>query len=134
MKMKLLKWEYEFDKDDAQIVVPLVLLLLGLTLTPLNKTVVWSGGVAYYLLYFFLPPCFLAFNKLSARVRHWFAFRCPYCKSHEIILQGMQEFHGDIPYDHYFCNRCRETSVLVNDKLIAPTPSKLRASGRTLPP
>ena len=90
MKMKLLKWEYEFDKDDAQIVVPLVLLLLGLTLTPLNKTVVWSGGVAYYLLYFFLPPCFLAFNKLSARVRHWFAFRCPYCKSHEIILQGMQ--------------------------------------------
>ena len=28
-----------------------------------------------------------------------------------MILQGMQEFHGDIPYDHYFCNRCRETSV-----------------------
>ena len=29
MKIKLWQWEYDFDKEDAQIVVPLALLLLG---------------------------------------------------------------------------------------------------------
>jgi hypothetical protein len=136
MRIKLWQWEYDFDKEDAKIVVPLILLLLGLAFTQLRKDWLLGGAAAYYLLYFFLPPCFQALNKLSARLRHWFAFRCPYCKSREIILQGLQEFHGDIPYDHYFCNRCRETSVFVNtgglNKMIAPTPSKLKAAGRTL--
>jgi hypothetical protein len=124
MKIKIGNWgEYEFDKDDARIVVPLILLLLALFLTPLRKEILLGAAVAYYFLYFFLPPSFRALKKLFARLGHWRRFRCPYCKSHELILQGMQEFHGDIPYDHYFCNRCRETSVFVNtlglDKMIA---------------
>src|ERR1039458_6582215 len=139
MKIKIGNWgEYDFDKEDARIVVPLILLLLGLFLTQLRKGILLGAAVAYYLLYFFLPPCFRAFKGLFTRVRHWFAFRCPYCKSHELILQGMQEFHGDIPYDHYFCNRCRETSVFLNtlglDKMIAPNPSKLKGTRRTLTP
>jgi hypothetical protein len=134
MKIKLWQGEYDFDKEDAKIVVPLILLLLGLTVTPVRKDVLWGATVAYYLLYFFLPPVFGALKKLFARIHNWRVFRCPYCKSHEIILQGIQEFHGDIPYDHYFCNRCRETSVLVDDKMIAPTPSKLKTSRRTLTP
>jgi hypothetical protein len=139
MKIKFGQWgEYDFDKDDAKIVVPLILLLLSLTLTPLRKEVLIGIAGAYYLLYFFLPPLFGALGKLVARIRYWFAFRCPYCKSRELILQGMQEFHGDIPYDHYFCNRCRETSVFVNtlglDKMIAPNPSKFKGARRTLTP
>lgn len=131
MKIKLWQLEYDFDKEDAKIVVPLILLLLGMTLTQLRKDWMLGGVAAYYLLYFFLPPCIATLKRLVVWVRHRFAFRCPYCKSRELILQGMQEFHGDIPYDHYFCNRCRETSVWVNaaglDKMIAPTPSKLKA-------
>lgn len=137
MKIKLWQWEYDFDKDDAKIVVPLILLLLALAFTQLRKDWLLGGVTAYYLLYFFLPPCFAAIKKLLAKIHHWRTFRCPYCKSRDLILQGMAEFHGDIPYDHYFCNRCRETSVFVNtlglDKMIAPTPSKLKAR-RTLVP
>jgi len=131
MKIKFGQWgEYDFDKDDAMIVVPLILLLLCLTLTPLRREFLIGGAAAYYFLYFFLPPTFLAINKLFARLHHWRTFRCPYCKSHELILQGMQEFHGDIPYDWYFCHRCRETSVYVNtfgaEKMIAPNAPKVK--------
>src|ERR1700694_4458351 len=139
MKIKLGSWaDYDFDKEDAKIAVPLILPLLGRTLTSLRKEWLLAGVTAYYALYFFLPPCFAAIKKLFARMRHWRRFRCPYCKSHELILQGMQEFHGDIPYDHYFCNGCRETSVFVNtlglDKMIAPNPSRLKGTGRKLTP
>jgi hypothetical protein len=138
MKIKLWQWEYDFDKEDAKIVVPLILLVLGLIFTQLRKDALIGGAAAYYLLYFFLPPIFLAIKRLFAWVHHWRIFRCPYCKSHEIILQGLQEFHGDIPYDHYFCNRCRETSVFVNtggsEKMVAPTPSKLKGARRALTP
>ena len=131
MKLKIGQWgEYDFDKEGAKIVIPLILLVPALAFTQLRKDWLIGGAAAYYLLYFFMPPCFLAIKGLFEKVRHWRTFRCPYCKSHEIILQGMQEFHGDIPYDHYFCNHCRETSVFVNtagvDKMIAPSPSKLK--------
>ena len=131
MKIKIGNWgEYEFDKEDARIVVPLILLVLALFLTPLRKEVLLGAALAYYFLYFFLPPTFLAIKKLFAKLHHWRTFRCPYCKSHELILQGLQEFHGDIPYDHYFCHRCRETSVYVNtfgaEKMIAPNASQFK--------
>lgn len=123
MKIKFGQWgEYDFDKDDAKIVVPLILLLLGLTVTPLRKDWLIGGAAAYYLLYFFLPPLFGAFGELFTRMRHYFAFRCPHCKSHEVVLQGYQGFNSDEQYAYHFCNRCQETSILVNDRLIAPTP------------
>lgn len=139
MKIKIGSWaDYDFDKEDAKIAVPLILLLLGLTLTPLRKEWLLAGVTAYYAAYFFLPPSYAAIKKLFARIHHWRTFRCPYCKSHELILQGIQEFHGDIPYDWYFCHRCRESSVYVNtfgaEKMIAPNPSKLKAGRRTLTP
>lgn len=131
MKLKIGNWgEYEFDKDDARIVVPLILLVFALAFTQLRKDALLGGAAVYYLLYFFLPPCFAGIKKLFAKLQHWRTFRCPYCKSHELILQGMQEFQGDVPYDWYFCHRCRETSVYVNtfgaEKMIAPNASKLK--------
>lgn len=119
MKIKLWQWEYDFDRNDAEIIVPLVLLLLGLAFTPLNKSWLWSGGVAYYLLYFFLRPCVLGVKRLIHGLHQWWVFRCPYCKSREVVLQGYQGFrHSDEQYAYHLCNQCRETSVLVNEKLI----------------
>lgn len=139
MKIKLWQWEYDFDKEGENR-VPLVLLLLGLTLTPLRKDWLIGGAAAYYLLYFFLPPCLSAIKKLFAfavaHLRHWLFFKCPYCKSREVFLQRYQGYHSDEHYAIHLCNRCRETSVLIDhkDKLIAANPSKLKASGRTLTP
>ena len=39
MKIKLWQLEYDFDKEDAKIVVPLILLLLGLIFTQLRKDI-----------------------------------------------------------------------------------------------
>ncbi len=124
MKFKLWQWEYEFDKEDAEIVVPLVLLILGLTLTPLNRTALWFGGVAYYLLYFFVKRCVVGLKKVFVDLHHWMTFRCPYCKSREMILQGYQGYHSDEFYAFHLCNQCRETSVLVNNRLIKATRDK----------
>lgn len=84
MKFKLWQWEYEFDKEDAEIVIPLVLLVLGLAFTPLNKAALWLGGAAYYLLFFFGKKCVVGLRK----IQHWRSFRCPYCKSHDVVRTG----------------------------------------------
>jgi hypothetical protein len=128
MKIKLWQLEYDFDKEDAKIVVPLILLLLGLTLTQLRKDALLGGALAYYLLYFFLPPCLRALKELFARMWHWLVFRCPYCKSREIILQGYQGYKSDDLYAYHVCNRCNETSVLVNNRLITTNTPKAKAS------
>jgi hypothetical protein len=118
MKIKLWQWEYDFDRGDAEIVIPLALLLLGLAFTPLNKAWLWSGGVGYFLFYFFLKPSIIGVNRLLEDFYHWWIFRCPYCKSREVILQGYQGYHSDEQYAFHLCNQCRKTSVLVNEKLI----------------
>jgi hypothetical protein len=121
MKIKLWQLEYDFDKDDAKIVLPLILLLLGLTVTQLNKKGLWIGAVAYYLLYFFLEPFFRALKDLFKPLYTWLFFKCPYCRSHEVIMQGYQGYHSDELYAFHLCNACRETSVLVNNRLIKAT-------------
>ena len=37
MKLKFWQFEYEFDKDDAAIVVPLILVILCLAYTKIQK-------------------------------------------------------------------------------------------------
>jgi hypothetical protein len=126
MKIEVWQWKFEFDKDDAKIVIPVLLLLLGLTQTPLHKVVLWSGAVAYYVLYFFLKPSLNALkNEMVAPVRQWFLFRCPHCKSRDIFEQGWQEYQGDVPYMYHLCNHCGETSILMNKgNLIKPGPGR----------
>jgi len=80
MKLKIGQWgEYDFDKEDAKIAVPLILLVPALAFTQLRKDWLIGGVAAYYLMYFFVPPCSLALKKLFARMHHWHTFRCPYC-------------------------------------------------------
>jgi hypothetical protein len=118
MKLKFWQWEFDFDTDDARIVVPLILLLLGVFFTPLRREWLLAGGAAYYLLIFFLPKLALMVMKAVTGALKRQRNRCPYCKSHEIILQGMAEFRGDVPYDWYLCNSCRQTSIFVFDRMI----------------
>ena len=118
MKIKLWQFEYDFDQKDAQIVVPVLLLVLGLVFTSLNKEVLWGGAVAYYLLYFFVKPTFSAIAELGTRFLSWKRFRCPSCKSRELILQGYQGYHSDEHYAYYLCNRCHETTVMVGERLL----------------
>jgi DNA-directed RNA polymerase subunit RPC12/RpoP len=121
MKIKLWQFEYDFDKDDAKIVIPVLLVALGLAFTPLNKSALWSGAIIYYASYFFLKPFFTTLNDLRSK----FHFRCPYCKSRDIIYQGMNNYYGDVPYDWYRCNHCGETSILLNnDRLVKPGPGR----------
>lgn len=124
MKIKLWQFEYDFDKEDAKIVVPVLLLVLGLVFTPINKSALWLGTVAYYLLYFFLRPLVTGAGALFQRLHHWLVFRCPYCKSREVFLQGYQGYHSDEQYAWYLCNHCGETLILVNERLIKPGPGK----------
>jgi len=128
MKIKVWQFEYDFDKADAEIVIPFALVVVGLAFTPLNKTAIWVGGVVYYALFFFLTRLV----GLGKALRHRLIFRCPHCKSHDVFEQGYQEYHGDIPYMWHLCNHCGETSILMNDgKLIKPGPgreAKVKAS------
>lgn len=126
MKIKLWQFEYDFDKDDAKIVIPVLLLALGLAFTPLNKSALWSGAVVYYLLYFFLKPGISGLkDHLVAPIHHWLFFRCPYCKSRDVFLQGYQGYHSDEFYGWHLCNHCGETLILLNNgRLIKPGPGR----------
>jgi hypothetical protein len=94
MKIELWQFKYDFDKEDAQIVIPVLLLALALAFTPLNKVALWSGAVGYYALYFFLKLGLVVLNDLHLK----FHFRCPHCKSRDVIEQGYQNYHSDVPY------------------------------------
>ena len=105
MKLKMWQLEYDFDKDDAKIVVPLILIAIGLSFTPVRKDWLLIGGLAYYSLYFFLPPCLRFFWKACTHVWHWIRFRCPYCRSSAVFLQGYQGYQSDKKYPFYLCNK-----------------------------
>ena len=127
MKLKFWQFEWDFDKDDAKIAIPVLLLALGLAFTPLDKTWLLLGAVVYYLLYFFLGHVFSAVRQLVERVRTWLFHRCPWCRSRDVILQGYQGYKSDEQYAYHTCNECGETSILVNERLI-----KAKASSREL--
>jgi len=119
MKIELWQFKYDFDKEDAQIVIPVLLLALGLAFTPINKAALWSGAVIYYALYFFLKPTVVALkDHLFAPIRQWLFFRCPHCKSRDVFLQGYQGYHSDEQYAFHRCNKCGQTSVLVGQRLL----------------
>jgi hypothetical protein len=124
MKLKFWQTEFEFDKDDAKIVIPLILLLLALSLTSLPKQWVIGAGVVYYLLFFFLQNSALLLKRLFEHLHFKWTFKCPYCKSREVIMQGYQGYHSDEQYAYYLGNQCRYTSVLVNERLIKSDPER----------
>lgn len=126
MKFKFVQSEFEFDRNDAEIAVPLVLLSLGLVFTPVPKTWLLAGAGVYYLLLFFLPIVIEPLKKWIERLHRIRKYRCPYCRSLHTVELGLQEYLGDVPYYWFRCNDCGDESVFVDDRLIVPSPGKKR--------
>lgn len=113
--------EFEFDKDDAKIAVPLVLLLVAVAVTPLPKVWLLAGFGVYYAVLFFA-------RLITEPLQQWRkmrGFRCPYCKSLHTVELGLQEYLGDVPHYWFRCNECGKESVSVDNKLMVPHKWKL---------
>jgi hypothetical protein len=52
MKLKFWQFEYEFDRDDAKVIVPIILLLMAISTTSLSP--LWLLGAAAVLSAVFL--------------------------------------------------------------------------------
>jgi hypothetical protein len=123
--MKLTFWqgEFEFDRDDAVIVIPLILLLLSFA-TPLPKVWVLVGFAVYYVVLFFLRD---PLKKLYSWLYNKWAFRCPDCCSSHTVELGLAEYLGDVSHYWFRCNDCGDESVclLSPRKLVKPGNWKL---------
>lgn len=114
MKIKLWQFEYDFDRDDAKIVVPVILLLVAIATTSLNPLWLLGLTAAYYLLYFFLLDTVEAIKFYFAKKK----MRCPKCGNRKIFLQGYQEYKSDAHHPFYFCDSCQTTSILTDGGLL----------------
>lgn len=125
MKLKFWQGEFEFDRDDAVIVVPIILLLLSFA-TPLPKVWLLAGFGAYYAMLFFA-------GKLVPPIKKWFemrGYRCPYCRSRHMVVLGLNEYLGDAPYWFYKCNDCGRESIEMHGSLVEPVKWKTLSSGK----
>jgi hypothetical protein len=114
MKIKLWQFEYDFDRDDAKIVIPIILLLVAISVTNLNPLWLLGSATAYYLLYFFANDAVAAVKAKLAQRR----MVCPKCKNKKIYLQGYEGYNSDEHYAHYFCDSCKTTSILTDGGLL----------------
>ena len=114
MKIKAWQFEYDFDRDDAKIVVPIALLLTAISVSNVNP-LWWLAVISvYYLLYFFFGKLAEAFRLYVAKHK----MRCPDCKNRKIFLQGYQGYNSDEHYPFYFCDSCETTSILTDGGLL----------------
>lgn len=113
MKIKFWEFEYEFDKNDAQIVVPFALLLISLSATEIKAELLLAIAAVYYLFYFFFRKALLKIRKLIPAKK----LKCPACKSTKMILQGYQPFQSDEYHAYYLCMECQKTSILTEGGL-----------------
>lgn len=125
MKLKFWQGEFEFDRDDAVIVVPIILLLLSFA-TPLPRVWLLVGFGTYYAVLFFA-------EKLAQPFKKWFemrGYRCPYCKSWHTVVLGLNNYLGDCPYYFYKCNDCGQESIEMHGSLVEPVKWKKLSSGK----
>jgi hypothetical protein len=114
MKLKFWTFEYEFDKNDAKIVIPILLLIVSLTVTTLSPTILVGLAILYYLIYFF----FDTFAKYVISCIPKPKLRCPYCRNQKLVLQGYQGYRSDEHYPYYLCTSCDTTSILTDGGLL----------------
>ncbi len=114
MKIKFWQFEYDFDRDDAKIVIPVILLLAAISATNLDPVWLIGSTAIYYLLYFFMMDAVAAVKSQLVKLK----MRCPKCKNRKIILQGYQAYKSDEHYAYYFCDNCKTTSILTDAGLL----------------
>jgi predicted RNA-binding Zn-ribbon protein involved in translation (DUF1610 family) len=115
MKIKFWTFEYDFDKDDAKIVIPIILLVIALSVTEIDRTRLFILFVLYYIVYFFLTDIFNKAFNIIQRVK----FKCPKCGSRKLILQGYDTYKSDEHHAFYLCTNCQTTSILTEGGLTA---------------
>ncbi|AXK82248.1 hypothetical protein DW352_18000 [Pseudolabrys taiwanensis] len=114
MKLEFWQFKYEFDRDDAKIVIPILLLVLALCFTKLNPIILIGFGAIYYFVYFFADDAVELVNTQLRKRR----MRCPRCKSRNVFLQGYDGYNSDEHYGYYLCNDCSTTSILIENGLM----------------
>ncbi len=120
MKLKILQFECDFDKDDAKIFIPLVLTITSLGFSIFDDRIAIFLAIAYYSFYFYLIKTIsITASSYDAVVRK-IRMKCPACKSRHIFLQGYQGYKSDELYPYYLCNKCHSTSILIESGLILP--------------
>jgi hypothetical protein len=120
MKLKLWQFEYDFDRDDAKIVVPIILLALAICFTQLDSALLICAGVIYYAIYFFGAQACAATKE---RIQQY-KMRCPNCRDRKIILQGYEGYKSDEHYPYYLCDNCGTTSILTDGGLLQINPPR----------
>lgn len=110
MKIKFWQFEYKFDKDDAKIVIPVMLLLIAISATEIDRTILVLITTCYYLLYFFLEKLVVKIKNIIPKPK----LKCPKCKSKKIIYKGIIEYGEGVPYDSYYCSDCGKESILAS--------------------
>ena len=113
MKIKFGIFKYEFDKDDAKIVIPVILILIAIVATNLDRTIMLLGVTSYYLLYFFLSDFLKKLKNLFPKPK----LKCLKCNSRKIILQGYDTYKSDEHHAFYLCTKCKTTSILTEGGL-----------------
>ena len=113
MKLKLWKFELEFDEKDAKIMIPIVLGGLASKWEIVENKYNFLALLFYYLFYFYLNSIIEKGNQFFK----WIKFKCPSCKSRKIILQGYQSYKSDEQHAFYLCTQCSTTSMLTEGGL-----------------
>ncbi|HXW70323.1 MAG TPA: hypothetical protein VEK34_02590 [Methylocella sp.] len=114
MKIKFWHLEYDFDKDDAKIVIPIVLLLIAVTTTSISPAILIGASVIYFFSYFFVEDLI---KKIIGAIPKA-PLKCPKCKNRKIVLQGYQGYKSDEQYPYYLCTHCDTTSILTEGGLL----------------
>ena len=114
MKIKFWQFEYDFDRDDAKVIVPMILLLAAISATSLNPLWLLGSATIYYLLYFFLMDAVEVIKAYVERRK----MRCPKCRNRKIFLQGYQGYRSDEHHAYYFCDSCKTTSILTDGGML----------------
>jgi DNA-directed RNA polymerase subunit RPC12/RpoP len=127
MKFKIWKFaEISFGKDDAEIVIPFLLMLSLAYYKVYNPSVIIISGCLYYLTYFIFPKIKEPIKSIIRKIN---CMKCPKCRSKSIIYQGMGEYRGDVPYNYYLCMICGSTFIdAINVLIITHDPELNRSN------
>jgi hypothetical protein len=106
--------ETEFDREDAKIAIPLILLLLDMAVATFSKGRIFVTPIVYYLWLFFGREWI---HRIMKKFTVWRHYRCPRCKSHETLFLGLKDYCGN-RYTWYECNSCHRRLIEANERLL----------------
>jgi DNA-directed RNA polymerase subunit RPC12/RpoP len=113
MKIKFPKFEFEFGKEDAEIVVPLVLLGVSFFAIPNYRGILFVITTIYFLILLLCKIVTPQIKLLILKRR----LKCPVCKSRLIILEGLRPYNSGVEHEVYKCTECQKYSIMTEGGL-----------------